>query len=116
MSNIRPEHYKNCSLECWDAMKLVLGTDGFISFCLGNAFKYLWRHEYKNGKEDILKAGIYLDCAHGATSLKCFIYCFLGSNQTVIKFNGFFLCVENLRELRKAPAPIYTPHISIPFL
>ena len=60
MSNIRPEHYKNCSLECWDAMKLVLGTDGFISFCLGNAFKYLWRHEYRNGKEDILKAGIYL--------------------------------------------------------
>lgn len=60
MSNIRPEHYKNCSLECWDAMKLMLGTDGFISFCLGNAFKYLWRHEYKNGEEDILKAGIYL--------------------------------------------------------
>lgn len=47
MSNIRPEHYKNCSLECWDAMKLVLGTDGFISFC-------------QNGEEDILKAGIYL--------------------------------------------------------
>lgn len=41
-------------------MKLVLGTDGFISFCLGNAFKYLWRHEYKNGEEDILKAGMYL--------------------------------------------------------
>lgn len=34
VSDIRPEHYKNCSLECWDAMKLVLGTDGFISFCL----------------------------------------------------------------------------------
>ena len=60
VSDIRPEHYKNCSLECWDAMKLMLGTDGFISFCLGNAFKYLWRHEYKNGKEDILKAGMYL--------------------------------------------------------
>ena len=57
MSDIIPEHYKNCSLECWDAMKLMLGTDGFISFCLGNAFKYLWRHEYKNGKEDILTGG-----------------------------------------------------------
>ena len=22
MSNIRPEHYKNCSLECWDAEKV----------------------------------------------------------------------------------------------
>lgn len=41
MSDIRPEHYKNCSLECWDAMKLVLGTDGFISFCLGNPFVYI---------------------------------------------------------------------------
>lgn len=60
MSNINPDHYKNCSIECWDAMKIILGTNGFISFCIGNAFKYLWRYKYKNGMEDLEKANRYL--------------------------------------------------------
>ena len=42
-------------------MRIALGKERFIGFCLGNAIKYLWRHEHKNGYEDIEKAGVYLD-------------------------------------------------------
>jgi hypothetical protein len=31
-----------------------------MSFNLGNAVKYLWRHEYKNGIEDLEKARWYI--------------------------------------------------------
>ena len=31
------------------------------SFCICNAFKYLYRHENKNGVEDVRKAKWYLD-------------------------------------------------------
>ena len=36
------------------------GKRGFVAFCMGNVFKYLWRHEAKNGQEDVDKAGTYL--------------------------------------------------------
>lgn len=61
MSSIRPEHYKQTSLECFNVLRIALGKERFIGFCLGNAIKYLWRHEHKNGYEDIEKAGVYLD-------------------------------------------------------
>lgn len=38
------------------------------TFCLGNAIKYLWRHEHKNGYEDLEKAGVYLDKVDGLIS------------------------------------------------
>lgn len=47
MSSIRPEHYKQTSLECFDVLRIALGKERFIGFCLGNAIKYLWRHEHK---------------------------------------------------------------------
>lgn len=56
-----PSHYADhCSLECFNVMKIVLGSAGAFQFCLGNAFKYLWRHKFKNGEEDVNKAGWYL--------------------------------------------------------
>lgn len=56
-----PSHYADhCSLECFNVMKIVLGPVGTFEFCLGNAFKYLWRHKFKNGEEDVNKAGWYL--------------------------------------------------------
>ena len=56
-----PSHYAdNCSLECFDVMLLILGPVGTFDFCLGNVFKYLWRHNFKNGEEDVNKAGWYL--------------------------------------------------------
>lgn len=60
--NINPDHYaKSCSIECIQAMRLVLGKEGIYYFCLGNAMKYMWRYKNKNGEEDIRKAGWYLD-------------------------------------------------------
>lgn len=46
-----PTHYKGhpSGLECIDI------TQG-LSFCEGNAVKYVWRYEGKNGAEDLRKA------------------------------------------------------------
>ena len=58
---INPSHYKDsCSLECIEAMELAYGTEGILYFCLCNAFKYLWRHKFKNGEEDLNKAEWYI--------------------------------------------------------
>ena len=57
-----PKHYEgSCSIECIDAMRFALGDEGLAFFCAGNAFKYLWRYKFKNGKEDLDKAGWYYD-------------------------------------------------------
>ena len=32
-----------------------------MDFCLLNAFKYLWRCNFKNGSEDVEKAQWYID-------------------------------------------------------
>lgn len=53
-----PEHYNQGKYECIDVMLDVFGGD--VDFCIGNAFKYLWRHGQKNGIEDIKKAVWYL--------------------------------------------------------
>ena len=59
-----PSHYTECcSLECIDVMTIVFGKTVVIWFCLCNAFKYLWRHKYKNGSEDIRKARWYVNKA-----------------------------------------------------
>ena len=60
---INPDHYKSeCSLECYQAMILALGVEGFINFCLGNAFKYMWRYKNKGKpKEDLEKANWYIN-------------------------------------------------------
>lgn len=57
-----PSHYEgNTSLECIDCMRLAMGRNAVLNFCLCNAFKYLWRYKNKNGAEDIKKAKWYLD-------------------------------------------------------
>lgn len=56
-----PNHYLGTeSLECIDVMEFALGEDGFAYYCIGNVFKYLWRHDKKNGEEDLEKAKKYL--------------------------------------------------------
>lgn len=55
-----PLHYTSGGLECIDAMVSALGLDAVKSFCLCNAFKYIWRSSNKNGIEDIQKANWYL--------------------------------------------------------
>lgn len=32
----------------------------YMTFCLGNAIKYIWRADYKNGVEDLEKAIWYI--------------------------------------------------------
>tara|TARA_B100001094_G_C17625182_1_gene527738 strand:+ start:206 stop:445 length:240 start_codon:yes stop_codon:yes gene_type:complete len=57
----KPEHYNqdNC-IECIDAIRAALGS-GFKEYLQGNILKYIWRHKYKNGVEDLKKASWYLD-------------------------------------------------------
>ena len=58
-----PTHYTECSLECYEVMLAVFGRKAVTDFCIINAFKYLWRHKYKNGLEDLQKAEQYLAMA-----------------------------------------------------
>lgn len=62
-----PSHYADgTSIECIDSMMAVLGIDGLIYFCLGNAYKYMWRHKLKGKpEEDLAKAKWYIDKAYG---------------------------------------------------
>jgi hypothetical protein len=57
---INPSHYKQGGIECIEAMKVALGG-GFLGYLRGNAIKYLWRYDKKNGIEDLKKARWYLD-------------------------------------------------------
>lgn len=56
-----PSHYTSGSIECIDAMIETQGTEAVKQYCKCNAFKYLWRHAFKNGEEDIDKAIWYLN-------------------------------------------------------
>lgn len=56
-----PSHYKGEKYECIDVMEEIYGKDAVKTFCQLNAFKYLWRANRKNGKEDIAKAQWYLE-------------------------------------------------------
>lgn len=51
---VNPRHYDHLPIQAIDI------TENF-SFCLGNVIKYVWRHEHKNGLEDLRKAAWYLD-------------------------------------------------------
>ena len=55
-----PEHYQQGGIECIDAIRAALGTEGFRDYCAGNVHKYVWRHRHKNGIEDLKKAQVYL--------------------------------------------------------
>lgn len=56
-----PQHYNHGKYECIDVMVENFGKEAVQHFCLLNAFKYVWRTNYKNGVEDVKKAMFYLD-------------------------------------------------------
>lgn len=56
-----PSHYETGKFECIDVMLETQGKEAVQSFCLCNAFKYLYRHKNKNGVEDIKKAAWYIN-------------------------------------------------------
>lgn len=59
-----PSHYEgHTSIDCIDNMRLIFGNQRVAEFCMLNAYKYLSRHEYKNGLEDLKKAEWYLNYA-----------------------------------------------------
>lgn len=60
---VRPSHYNRGGIECIDAMRAAYGDEVVQGFCIGNAFKYLYRHRYKNGEEDLKKAIWYIQMA-----------------------------------------------------
>lgn len=53
---INPSHYRShpSGVEC------IVVTE-HMTFCLGNAVKYIWRAGLKGGVEDLRKARWYLD-------------------------------------------------------
>lgn len=56
-----PAHYETGKYECFDVMLECLGQEVVLDFCIGNAFKYLYRHRNKGGMEDVEKAHWYLN-------------------------------------------------------
>ena len=52
--NINPSHYRQHAHECIEFTQ-------HLNFNLGNAFKYIWRHKEKGGREDLEKAIWYLE-------------------------------------------------------
>nr|DAH28748.1 MAG TPA: nucelotide kinase [Caudoviricetes sp.] len=56
-----PSHYETENFECIDVMIETQGKEAVMDFCVCNAFKYIYRHNNKNGVEDVKKAKWYLD-------------------------------------------------------
>lgn len=57
-----PSHYCIDGIECIDVIKATTkGMPAFDAFCQGNAMKYLFRWQYKNGVEDLKNAKWYID-------------------------------------------------------
>jgi hypothetical protein len=57
---IHPNHYNIPGRkECIEEIIDVLGWEKTESFCEGNTYKYNYRHEQKNGQEDLDKARNY---------------------------------------------------------
>ena len=57
----KPYHYTSGKFECLDVMRDVFGDERVKTWCVLNAFKYLYRCYKKNGEEDIEKANFYLN-------------------------------------------------------
>lgn len=57
-----PKHYTQGGIECIEAIKAAtVGKTGIEAFCVGNAIKYLFRYENKNGLEDVKKSQWYIN-------------------------------------------------------
>ena len=57
----KPVHYNQAGIECIEAIRAMTSNmDGTSAYMAGNVLKYMWRHEYKNGIEDLQKAQVYL--------------------------------------------------------
>lgn len=55
------KRYKHGDIECIDAIRACMSKEEFKGFCKGNVIKYIWRSDYKGGREDLEKAKDYLN-------------------------------------------------------
>ena len=55
-----PAHYTQGGIECIAAIEAALTPEEFRGYCKGNAIKYLWRMNYKGGKQSLEKAMWYM--------------------------------------------------------
>ena len=55
----RPAHYNSGGIECIDAMRAMLGEEGFVAYCKGSAFKYTWRSGLKFDEGEDLKKAVW---------------------------------------------------------
>lgn len=66
-----PQHYNITGRkECIEEMIDIYGIDAVITFCMLNSYKYRYRHELKNGAEDLQKAEWYDAKALSLTEIK----------------------------------------------
>lgn len=57
----QPPHYTQGGVECIDAIKAaVTGKPPYEAWLTGQIIKYVWRYNFKNGKQDLEKAEFYL--------------------------------------------------------
>jgi hypothetical protein len=57
-----PPHYNSSPAHCECGRRIeCIDVTRHMGFNVGNAVKYLWRYELKNGIEDLKKARWYLD-------------------------------------------------------
>lgn len=64
---VNPHHYKSEGVECIDYIKQQLSRDAYVGYLEGNVIKYMHRHKYKGGLEDLRKAQWYLEKLAQAT-------------------------------------------------
>lgn len=57
-----PPHYNQGKIEVIEFIEDVLKAN-FVDYVVGNVIKYVSRHRYKNGLQDLKKARWYLDRA-----------------------------------------------------
>lgn len=58
-----PPHYNSSAANCQRCGNEIecIDVTRHMNFNLGNVIKYIWRHDSKNGVEDLMKAAWYLE-------------------------------------------------------
>ena len=60
-SVINPSHYKQGTIECYDAIASMLSQEELRGYLRGNMMKYTWRYRHKGGVTDLDKADWYFN-------------------------------------------------------